>query len=110
LLARLIGGGFFEDLCQRVPTMPRYRCGAQCRTNVNGGHTLCNFSNQLFTESKMKKLLAMLVASIFAAGVAYADEMKKDEKKVEAKKEEKKEMKKDEKKEEKKEMKKEEKK
>ena len=53
----------------------------------------------------MKKLLAMLVASMFAAGVTYADEMKKDDKKVEAKKEEKKaeakkEMKKEEKKDE----------
>jgi len=55
----------------------------------------------------MKKLLAMLVASMFAAGVTYADEMKKDDKKVEAKKEEKKEMKKEEKKEMKKEEKKE---
>ncbi len=42
----------------------------------------------------MKKLLAMLVASMFAAGVTYADEMKKDDKKVEAKKEMKKEEKK----------------
>jgi hypothetical protein len=42
----------------------------------------------------MKKLLAMLVASMFAAGAAYADDMKKDEKKPEAKTE----MKKDEKK------------
>ncbi len=51
----------------------------------------------------MKKLLAMLVASIFAAGAVYADEMKKDDgKKVEAKKEEKKADKKAEKKEEKK--------
>jgi len=55
----------------------------------------------------MKKLLALLVASMFAAGVTYADEMKKDDKKVEAKKEEKKEMKKEEKKEMKKEEKKE---
>jgi hypothetical protein len=38
----------------------------------------------------MKKLLALLVASMFAAGVTYADEMKKDDKKVEAKKEDKK--------------------
>jgi hypothetical protein len=42
----------------------------------------------------MKKLLAMLVASMFAAGVTYADEMKKEDKKVEAKKEMKKEDKK----------------
>jgi hypothetical protein len=56
-------------------------------------------SNQLSTESKMKKLLAMLVASMFAAGVVYADEMKKEDKKVEAKKDEKKaDAKKDEKK------------
>ena len=39
----------------------------------------------------MKKLLAILVASMFAAGAAYADEMKKDDtKKTEAKKDEKK--------------------
>ncbi len=45
----------------------------------------------------MKKLLALLVASMFAAGVTYADEMKKEEKKTEMKKDEKKaEMKKDE--------------
>ena len=47
----------------------------------------------------MKKLLAMLIASMFAAGAVYADEMKKDEKKTEMKKEEKKaDAKKDEKK------------
>jgi pentapeptide MXKDX repeat protein len=45
-------------------------------------------------KQKMKKLLAMLVASMFAAGVTYADEMKKEDKKVEAKKEMKKEEKK----------------
>jgi hypothetical protein len=62
-------------------------------------------------DYKMKKLLAVLVAAMFAAGVtgvAFAEDAKKDEKKVEAKKEEKKEVKKEEKKEEKKEMKKEE--
>ena len=45
---------------------------------------------QLFLGIYMKKLLAMLVASMFAAGAVYADEMKKDEKKTEMKKEEKK--------------------
>ena len=94
-------GGFFEDPCQRVQAIPRYRCGAQVPNVPKPAAKRSAISNQLLTESKMKKLLAMLVASIFAAGVAYADEMKKDEKKVEAKKEEKKsEMKKEEKKDE----------
>ena len=44
-----------------------------------------------FPGNYMKKLLALLVASMFAAGAAYADEMKKDDtKKTEAKKDEKK--------------------
>ncbi len=52
----------------------------------------------------MTKVLAALIAAVFAAGTAFAADAKKEEKKVEAKKEEKKvEAKKEEKKEEKKE-------
>ncbi len=38
----------------------------------------------------MKKLIAILMAGLFAAGAVYASDAKKDEKKADAKKEEKK--------------------
>ena len=97
------GGGVFEDLCQPADAMPRYRGRAHVQNATTGGQTLCSI-NQLTTDAKMKKILAMLVASMFAAGATYADEMKKEDKKVEMKKtemkkeEKKAEMKKDEKK------------
>jgi hypothetical protein len=41
-------------------------------------------------EEIMKKLIAILMASLFAVGAAYAADAKKDDKKADAKKEEKK--------------------
>ena len=74
-----------------------------CRTSEPAAErSATTISCSTFLGNYMKKLLAILVASMFAAGAVYADEMKKEEKKTEVKKEEKKGEKKAEKKEEKK--------
>ena len=50
-----------------------------------------NWSYSTFQkEETMKKLIAILMASLFAVGAAYAADAKKDDKKADAKKEQKK--------------------
>lgn len=47
-------------------------------------------TSTLKPEEIMKKLIAILMASLFAVGAAYAADAKKDDKKADAKKEQKK--------------------
>jgi hypothetical protein len=75
---------FYKGLRQRRQAMPRYldASGPNVKTRrPDALQFLLNFN----TESKMKKLLAMLVASMFAAGAAYADDVKKTDTKPAAK-------------------------
>jgi hypothetical protein len=70
--------------------------GASTRLgNDRTGSVLSDSTNQPFQGHSMKKLLAALVATLFAAGVAVAQDKKADAKKEEAKPAAKAEMKKD---------------